>query len=107
MKKEDAKYLLQSLISKNDPTPQELLSIAKSYLAGTVLQDFVAAEAYLMRVVETEHEPEAFEAMVLYGREILGLKKVLSDADYMELIQSEDKHKLYKLSLLHKDENPL
>lgn len=66
--------------------PEQMLAVAKAYLIGQVLRDMVAAEAWLMRVIEMEDAQTASEAMGLLAREILGRTEVLSDQDYLDIL---------------------
>ncbi len=68
---------------KPEKDGKQMLEIAEAYIRGDVIQDKVAAEAWLERVIALEDTTSVL-AMGILGREILG-KAVLSDADYRDI----------------------
>lgn len=63
-----------------------MICVAEAYLDGEVLRDPVAAEAWLMRAIETEDPLEAPKAMAVLAARILKKEEVLSDLDYQDIL---------------------
>jgi len=74
---------LQSLIDHAD-SAAEMLRIGRAYLEGRVLYDRVAAEAWLLKAVETEDPLLSPQAMYLLAEQILKVP-VLTDADRQDI----------------------
>lgn len=70
--------------------PADMIAIARGYLDGAVLRDFVAAEAWLMKAIEAEEPQESPKAMALLAHRILGREAVLSDEDYQDIHRRAD-----------------
>lgn len=64
-----------------------MISVAEAYLDGEVLRDPIAAEAWLMRAIETEDPLEAPKAMAVLAARILKKEEVLSDSDYQDILR--------------------
>ena len=79
------KEKMQERLDKKEKSPWEMREIAEAYLRGDVLKDMVAAEGWLMKVIETEDTKEAPCAMALIARNILGKEQVFSDEDYLKM----------------------
>lgn len=62
-----------------------MIAVAEGYLDGEVLRDPVAAEAWLMRAIETEDPVQAPKAMAVLAARILKKAEVLSDSDYQDI----------------------
>lgn len=62
-----------------------MIAVAEAYLDGEVLHDPVAAEAWLMRAIETEDPVQAPKAMAVLAARILKKEEVLSDSDYQDI----------------------
>lgn len=62
-----------------------MIAVAEGYLDGEVLRDPVAAEAWLMRAIETEDPVQAPKAMAVLAARILKKEEVLSDSDYQDI----------------------
>lgn len=62
-----------------------MIYVAEGYLDGEVLRDPVAAEAWLMRAIETEDPLEAPKAMAVLAARILKKEEALSDLDYQDI----------------------
>lgn len=78
---------LQAKIDKEHQDAKNMRKIGESYLRGDVIHDMVAAEAWLMKVIEQEDGKEAPIAMALIARNIMGKQEVFSDADYLDMKQ--------------------
>ena len=61
-----------------------MLEIAEAYIDGEILQDKVAAEAWLAKAIMLE-DATSILAMGILCREILGKEEVLSDEDYKDI----------------------
>ena len=81
-----------------------MISVAQAYLDGEVLHDPVAAEAWLMRAIETEDFLEAPKAMSILAGRILKKKEILSDSDYQDILSrlqtADDQEREALLALL-------
>ena len=94
---------LQKLIDKTNLTAKEMRFIGEAYLRGDVIKDKVAAEGWLMKVVEREEPIESALAMLLIGKEILGVEQVISEKDYEDMkIELEMSEKNEELEMLTK-----
>lgn len=76
---------LQKQIDKANHTAREMRLIGESYLKGDVIKDKVAADAWLMKVVEMEEPVESALAMIVIAKEILGVEEVISEKDYEDM----------------------
>ncbi|MBE6925142.1 MAG: hypothetical protein E7466_07920 [Ruminococcaceae bacterium] len=74
---------LQALIHSAD-TAEKMHAIAQSYLEGTVLQDSVAAEAWLLRAIELGDSVESVRAMGTLAK-LLGKTQILPPSELPEL----------------------
>lgn len=94
---------LQKMIDQPDKQASQMREIGQSYLRGDVLKDVVAAESWLMKVIEAEDAKESPLAMALIAKEILGKEQLLSDEDYLEIrkeletTEGEEKEKLERI----------
>ena len=70
--------------TNTDQNGKWMLEIAEAYIKGDILQDKVAAEAWLEKVIALEDDTSVV-AMGILSREILGKEEVLSDADYKDI----------------------
>ncbi|MBR2851381.1 MAG: hypothetical protein IKB91_03205 [Anaerotignum sp.] len=82
---------LQMCIDKAAHTPEDMRKIAETYLRGDVLQDLVAAEGWLMKVIESEEGKESMIAMVLLAREVLGKEQSVSEKDLAAMEEAFEK----------------
>ena len=76
---------LQKMIDLPDKQAKQMREIGQSYLRGDVLKDAVAAESWLMKVIEAEDAKESPLAMALIAKEILGKEQIFSDKDYLQI----------------------
>ena len=86
---------LQKLIDILEKTPEEMRIIGESYLKGDVLDDKVAAEAWLNKVIETGDNEDSFLAMQLLAREIWRKQNVISIRDYEDMKKDFEKGHIY------------
>lgn len=77
---------MQQMINSPD-TPEKMLTIAKSYLNGSVLLDPIAAEGWLMKTIEANDPVHSPRAMALLAMKVLGQETILSDEDYLDIQQ--------------------
>jgi hypothetical protein len=95
---------LQKLISKENHSQQEALHIGESYLHGEVLKDLVAAEAWLLRVLDMGETEATVRAMELLQQEVWKEKSTLEKQDIQtiqqELTSAEGERKRYLEALL-------
>lgn len=99
---------LQKLIDYEGKNPADMRKIGVSYLKGDVLRDHVAAEGWLMKVIEAEDEVESVLAMELIARELLGKEQVISDQDYVAMkreLEKSGKNKQLELLMSFATEN--
>ena len=61
-----------------------MLEIATAYIKGEIIQDKVAAEAWLTKAIALE-DATSILAMGMLCHEILGKEDVLSDEDYKDI----------------------
>ena len=73
-------HRLQTLI-RNAEKPPDMMAVAKAYLGQGPVKDPVAAEAWLMRIMEKNDPEYAPRAMVLLAQEILHSDVIFTDAD--------------------------
>lgn len=78
------KDTLQQLIEHCDD-PNTMITIAEAYIDGIILRDPLAAEAWLMRAINTENPLAAPKAMGILAVKLLGKTTVLSEADYLDI----------------------
>lgn len=64
-----------------------MLEIAQAYIKGDVIQDKIAAEGWLMRVIDLEEASLSTLAMAYLVRDVLELDQVLSDEDYRDVCE--------------------
>lgn len=64
---------------------EDMTAIALAYLAGTVIRDAVAAEAWLMKAIEQDDPVHSPRAMGIFGRELLGRDRILPQEEIPEL----------------------
>lgn len=76
---------LQKIIDQPEKKAKEMRQIGQSYLRGDVLKDEVAAEGWLMKVIESEDSVESPFAMTLIAKEILKKEQVFSNEDYLQM----------------------
>ena len=76
---------LQKQIDKANHSAKEMRLIGEAYLRGDVIRDKVAAEGWLMKAVEMEEPVESALAMILIGREILGVEEIISERDFIDM----------------------
>lgn len=76
---------LQERIDRNNTSPENMRRIAESYLKGDVVRDLVAAEAWLMKVIEQEDMEESPLAMALLIKEVMGREQVMTEQEYLEI----------------------
>ena len=94
---------LQDLIDKADKSPGEMRIIAESYMRGDVVKDYIAAEGWLQRVIESGDHKDSMIAMMLLFKEILGVENPVSEADYqamcddLETSQGERKQRIQEM----------
>lgn len=81
------KEKLQKLIDKTEKTPSEMRIIAESYMRGDVLRDYIAAECWLQKVIESGDNQDSMIAMILLFREILGVETPVSEKDYQAMCE--------------------
>lgn len=75
----------QKKIDKSEKSSKEMREIGEAYIEGEVLKDLVAAEGWLMKVIEGEDQIEAAYAMRRIAVDILGKETVISNEDYLEI----------------------
>lgn len=94
---------LQELIDKMEKTPEEMRIIAESYLDGEVLKDYVAAEAWLKKVIDSGDNKDSVLAMLLLAKEILKVEEPVSEKDYqamceeLQICQGEEKERVQEI----------
>ena len=75
----------------------DMTRIAQAYLEGTVIRDPVAAEAWLMKAIETGDPIHSPVAMDLLARRILGLDRVIREEEVpilrQELSEARDERR--------------
>jgi len=88
---------------------RQMLEIAVSYLDGTVIRDPVAAEAWLMKVINADDPSVSPEAMVILATRILGKNQIITEEDYQYMLRSlqtaGDRERLELETLLRLVEN--
>ena len=94
---------LQNLIDKADKSPREMRIIAASSMRGDVVKDYIAAEGWLQKVIESGDHKDSMIAMMLLFREILGVENPVSEIDYqamcddLETSQGERKQRIQEM----------
>lgn len=75
----------QKKIDKPAKSSKDMREIGEAYISGEVLRDPVAAEGWLMKVIEGEDQVEAAYAMKRLAVDLLGKETVISHEDYLEI----------------------
>lgn len=65
-------------------SPADMVTVAGAYLAGEVLHDPVAAEAWLMKAIAAEDPLESPKAMAVLAKKVLG-QRLLTPEDERDI----------------------